>query len=181
MSLTDNAWPVVIVFGIAGAVCLQQWSQRQTKNWVIAAVVLFGLGAGAWAVERLIVTPGEELQAQTLQLVRDFQAQRRAEVMDAIDPKATRLRDRADWGLKTVTVRDFRMTGMQVNLSNDDRTAECRFHVSAEVELRSAGNVGRHPSYFSSTWKRDADRWRMTDIIELNPINGRPHDQPHVP
>ena len=173
MWFTENAWPPIIVIGVAILFLAIRWTQsQQTRDlkWIIGLCVL---GPGIWMVERLIVTPREEVDFSVRSLVLDFQQKRTAEVQNGISQQAPQLRSMAQAAIDFVSLgEDLRISDVQVEVNEPPTRARVDFRVNATIILKAGGDVGRKPTRWKGTWLKEVDRWRLAELTELDPLNG---------
>ena len=68
---------------------------------------------------------------------------------------------------------DYRITDVQIQTFANNTGATSHFRVNATVHMPTQGNLGHMPFRFNGKWRIEAGQWRLTEIEELDPINGQ--------
>lgn len=181
MWFTETAWPPIILLSIIAVGCLLTALQTQRAKWLVAVGLIALLAGAVWWIEKLIVTPAEQVEMNLLRLIADFQKHDEPQTLARISPASKGLIALAKVGLQIVDLDSaYRVTDVQIRTSANDTAAESHFRLNATIRLRNQGNVGHQPLRFLGKWKLEAGEWRLTEIEELDPINGEKLNRFHM-
>src|SRR5262245_25244877 len=91
MWFTENAWPPMLIAGLAALICLGMYNSDRNSKYLTAALFCLILIGGLFALEKAIVTDGERLQGEVTQLCDQFRRKDPA-TLDHFSQSATGLR-----------------------------------------------------------------------------------------
>lgn len=174
MWLTETPWPPSILVTILAIITLLWGYNRSHRGALIASGVLLLLIPAIFVVERLIVTPGEEVEALVHEL-RDAVVSRdidRTLSYFSEQIVAERLAIGTGMGLGYVKP-DVSITDLSVSVSQNS-TAESHFRANGTFVLDTPVASGeRHiATRWNLLWRREAGDWKIYAIDRLNPITG---------
>lgn len=164
----------VIVAAIFGVTFLQtgkRWAAAGAVAAVLASVALL-------VVERLVVTPSEEVRATLHDLEQTLDANDLPGVISFIDPDAARVLSSANARLPGVKIDDARITTpikVEVNEYGNPPTATAVFTGRIDVSGNFGGGLvaieGQpYIRRFTLKLRRGADRWLIYDYSEADPL-----------
>jgi hypothetical protein len=176
MWLTEDPWPPTVILLIAAAILGVVWSRNRRMLFLglaVACVVLVGV---VFLVERAVLTPAEEVEAQVY-AVRD------AVVRDDIEATVaflsrTALKERAlvAAGMTAGRVQPgARITDMTVNVTAGDTVAVSHFRANGVFtgdSLVVPGGDHRFATRWRVSWRKEGGEWKIFALERLNPING---------
>ena len=174
MWFTETPWPPIAILGLVGGAFLVTALQTQRGKWLIATVLCAVLAIAVWFIEAAIVTPGEQVEANLLAMVRAFQKNDDPGTLQFISPGSPKLMLLAKMAIPMVDINeDYRITDVQIQTFANNTGATSHFRLNATVQTPTQGNVGHLPLRFNGKWRIEAGQWRLTEIEELDPINGK--------
>ena len=173
MWFTENAWPPMLIAGLATLVCLALWNSNRRGIHLIAALICLLLCAGFYFLERAIVTEGERLQQIVVSLCNDFRNKRVAETVNHFSNAAFKEKALVLAAMAIVDVReDLRLTDFSTNLTNQNSRGTVHFRANATLAMPSQGDVGHYPSRFVLTFQREQGEWKIIEVERLHPLTG---------
>ncbi len=173
MWFTETPWPPIAILGLLGGACLFAAMQTQRGKWLVAAGLCVVLAVAVWFIEAAIVTPGEQVEANLLAMVQAFQKNDEPGTLKFISPGSPKLVLLVKLAIPLVDIgEDFRITDVQIQTFANDTGATSHFRVNTTVHTPMQGNLGHMPFRFNGKWRIEAGQWRLTQIEELDPING---------
>ncbi len=177
MWFTENAWPPMLIAGLAALVCLALWNSNRRGIHLVAALVCLLLCAGFYFLERAIVTEGERLQQVVVSLCNDFRNKRVAETVNHFSNAAPGLKVQVLAAMAMVTIHDdLRLTDFSTNLTNQNSRGTVHFRANATLSEVGQGNVGHYPSRFVLTFQREQGEWKIIEVERLHPLTGEKMD-----
>jgi hypothetical protein len=183
MWFTETPWPPIAVLSFALLVCLFVALQTQRGKWLVAAGLCIVLGIAVWFVEAAIITPAEQVEANLLAMIEAFQKNDEPGTLKYISraPASAGLVALAKIGIQTVDLKeDYRVTDLQIKTLANHTAATSHFRVNATLLLATQGNMGHKPFRFNGKWRIEGGDWRLTEIEELDPINGEVLNRFHM-
>lgn len=172
MWFTENAWPPMLIAGLAALVCVALWNNSRRKIYVVAALGCLLLSAGFYFLEQAIVTEGERLQKVVVSLCDDFRHKRPA-TLNYFSNAAVDLKAKVLAAMALVEVRDdLRLTDFQTNLTNQNSRGTVHFRANASLSVIGYGDVGRQPARILLTFQREQNEWKIIDVERLHPLTG---------
>ena len=172
--LTENPWPLIVGLSVVFVGLVVSWWTRQDKRLLVAAAVMVLLATGVWELERRIVTEKERLTARVLDF-RDVVQDKDEEfagVFDFFSNSEPSLKVMATAGLRLVTFEDrIRVTALETSLTSNSTRGETRFRANVSLDIAGYGSVGRQPTMWSLTWRKEADEWRIIKVRRFHPLS----------
>lgn len=141
------------------------------RKWQVVFSICIVLIPCLYFLESLLISPGEEVEAQLHELLVDLKAEDVDAISQCISPNRQELTEVARQGLKLIDISDgfhIRNVVTEVDPSGDTVVA----HVRANGNVAYGGMNTRVAGFWRTTWKRSADGWKMTDAVRLDPIKG---------
>ena len=183
MWFTETPWPPIAVLGLVALASLFAAMQTQTSKWLISVFLCLGLAVFVWAVERSIVTPGEKVEGSLLAMVDAFQKKNEVQTLRYISPApaSAGLVALAKTAIKLVDVKNgYTVSDIQIKTFANDTAATSHFRVNGTISVPSQGDLGHRPFRFNGKWRLEGGEWRLTEIEELDPINGEVLNRFHM-
>lgn len=181
MWFTETAWPPIIILSLAGVACLLVAMQTQNAKWLVALGLVVIAAVAVWFVEKSIVTPREQVENHLLSMIDAFQKNNEAQTVSYISPGSPGLVALAKLGIQVVDVDPgYRVTDVQIKTIANETAATSHFRFNATIRMPSQGNLGHQPLRFNGKWRIEAGQWRLTEIEELDPINGEVLNRFHL-
>lgn len=183
MWFTETPWPPIAILGLVALGSLFAAMQTQASRWLVSAILCLLLAAVIWTVERSIVTPAERVEGSLLAMIDAFQKKNETRTLRYISPApaSAGLVALAKTAIKLVDVKDgYTVSDIQINTIANDTAATSHFRVNGTISVPSQGNLGHRPFRFNGKWRLEGGEWRLTEIEELDPINGEVLNRFHM-
>lgn len=174
MWFTETAWPPAILIAAVAACCLFVGLLRARRSWLIAAVVIALLIPAAFIIERMIVTPGEEIERLVIELRNAVVARDVEATLAFLSPQADLERAAIRTGMALGHIKpDVEITDLHVNVTANS-TAVSHFRANGTFVLDTPLVAGeRHvASRWELMWRREAGAWKVYGIDRLHPVTG---------
>lgn len=174
--LFENPWPLLFFGGITLAIIAGGWLQTQRRELIyafVAAVLVFG---GLLALERIVVTEREELQATIEQIAREAEANNVEAMVRHIHSGAPGLKEHLRSRMALV---DISKVSVKNNLKAEfsggeaNRKAVTSFNVVVTASDR-AGLIKDQPfpRFIEVTFQKEDGQWRCVDFKDSEPQGG---------
>ena len=174
MWFTETPWPPIAILGVVALGFLLAAFQTQQAKWLIAIGLCAVLAMATWFIERAIITPGERVEANLLAMIDAFQKNDEPGTLKYISPANKPLITLAQLGIKVVDIEPgYSVSDIQIKTIANDTAATSHFRLVGSITVATQGNFGRKPFRFNGHWRIEAGEWRLTEIEELDPINGK--------
>ena len=166
---TETPWPPIFILGIVAAVLLAVWTSQKQGVWLIGAVVACLAAPVVYLIEKAIVTEGERVEQNVLDLTAAFQRKDRERVLSFFSAQAPDLRDMAVYALNLVDLpKGIDVKDLSVRLSNENSRAISHFRANGTVAVPGVGE--RHsPSRWEVTWQKEGTEWKIIEVVRLHP------------
>lgn len=169
MWFTEDALTPCALFGAAGLVTFLSGLSSSNRMRVVLGVLLMAVAGRAFAVDHLVITDREQIEARVQALCDDFR-HKRAGTVDYFSPTSPLLKAAVIAAMALVTVEDQpRLTDFDIEITNNGTRATSHFRANATVSVKEFGNVGHQPSRFVLTWSREQNEWRIIKVRRLHP------------
>ena len=160
----------MLLAGLAALVFLGIWNSERRNLYLVLALVCLALTGGFYALERAIVTDGEKLQQQVVQLCDQFR-KRDPATLDHFSPTAPELKSLCKTAMETVEVgNDLRLTDFHTTFTGQNSRANVHFRANATISVM--GHSGHHPFRCILGFQKEAGVWKIVDVQRLDPIKG---------
>lgn len=170
MWFTENPWPPMVLACLAALIFFAIWSNDRRNLYFVLGLIFLAMTGVIYAVERLVVTDGEKLQQEVVELCDQFR--RRDKVaLDHFSQSASDLKTLCQVAMDTVEVgNDLRLTDFATTMSNQNSQATVHFRANATISVM--GHSGHHPFRCLLTFQKEAGAWKIVDVQRLDPIKG---------
>ncbi len=176
MWFTENAWPPMLIAGLASLVFLALWNSNRRGLHLLAALGCLLLCAGFYLLERAIVTEGERLQKIVVSLCDDFRRKAPA-TLNYFSNGAPGLKAQVLAAMALVTIdKDLRLTDFHTTLTNQNSRGTVHFRANATLSVTGHGGVGHHPARLILIFQREQGEWKIIDVERLHPLTGEKMD-----
>lgn len=173
MGLLSDSWIIVLSLGIATLVALIVWTRHGGTIWRNIGILCGLLTLLVAAADILNVSDREVVAARLEALTKSFEA-KDPNTLVFVSAQSPELRGIIDMGMKAVTVRDVRLSDLDVRFTSDNTRAIVHFRASGDMDVAGFGNVGRQPAKFEAVWIREDGLWKLFRVVRKNPINDSP-------
>jgi 4-amino-4-deoxy-L-arabinose transferase-like glycosyltransferase len=173
MWFAESAWPTLVVLAIIAGWCVRNWTRDARRAWLAGAVLCLVLMPVVWWLEQVLVTPRERVEQNIFAITTAFQQKQRDALLDLISEQSPGLRLLAASAMALVNVDEgMRVSDLQISVLPGEQQAKSRFRVNAVVSGPQGVGRQHQPTRWEADWKLEGERWRMTQLIELDPITG---------
>lgn len=172
----------VLIEGLLAVVLI---NTRQLKVVLAMVGVLLLILAGV-AIEQIVVTDYEQIEAVLDGTARSLRANNVAGVLERIDPQAVEMRQRAEGALSQARITDAHFKDLKVHFKKlaSPPAADAEFIANIKGSYRTSidGGGGTLIRRFRISFRRQGDRWLMTSYQDLgSPVGpGRIPDGAHA-
>ncbi|MEW4487638.1 hypothetical protein AB1L42_06125 [Thalassoglobus sp. JC818] len=170
MWFTENAWQPMLLFAILAMIAGFGWYRRLQARYLVLCFCSLGMMGVAWFADQAIVTERERVHDAILEIAHSFAAKDFDGVHSRISQRSLDLQSLADLAMNFATLKDMRVTDIQIDLKSEETRAISRFRVNALITSEQ-GSI-RKPTYLEARWQTEEGRWRMIDVKALDPITG---------
>jgi hypothetical protein len=180
--ITETTWPLFLLASVLAIVCIVRWHRTRSLKYLGAVILLAGLCGVAFFLERSVITDRERIEQHVLDMTDAFRREDFDRCWSYFSPSASSssLEEDLRAGMSTVDVEDdLRITDLSVKLMANGTRATSHFRANATISFRQSidghrfvSNLGRMPSRWELTWRREKDDWKIVRVTRLNPTNG---------
>jgi hypothetical protein len=157
---------------LAAIVCFGLWNKDGRQLYFNLAVAFLAMTGGIYAVERAIVTEGERLQNDVVDLCQQFRRQD-PNILEHFSNTAPELKKLCESAMETVKVHDdLRLSAFETTFTGNQSQAKVHFRANATISTSDASAY--HPFRCVLTYRREAGQWKIIQVERLDPINGSP-------
>lgn len=172
--ITENPFPLLLIFGLLALALFAAWGNSKKPGYFFTGVGMMALAIVALLTEQVIVTPGEEVEARTSQLCREFQ-RKDPHIFTMISAQSPELKTLIETGFKVVQVSDdLHIDHMETRTIESGNRVVIRFRIRATMTIEHLGNVGSRTGLFELVWVREAGDWKLLRVNRLNPVTNDP-------
>ncbi|HBO45584.1 MAG TPA: hypothetical protein DD670_16975 [Planctomycetaceae bacterium] len=170
VALLESPMPVLFAGVIAVAILAVAFVNTQRAVFLLAIVGAVLLTLLGLAIEHLVVTPREEVEAELDALAAAMVANDAPAVLGHMSPSVdSRTRARAEWALARFTIQEAKVSNLtiEVNDLTSPPSAKARF----KGFIRVADTQGLIPGgqallNFTVDYRREGDRWLIVGHTE---------------
>ncbi len=171
MWFTEDPWPPVLILIVLAVVMGIAWNATRRGKYILFGFGAVVMGLGVLVVEDMIITPGEELEAQVLALADAVKRGDTPTVLEFFKSEA--LKSTVGSQLENITIEgDLPITDLEVQVDDKAITAVSHFRANTSARWKKAPPVSG-PSRWNLYWERTATQpWKIHKIERLDPIKG---------
>jgi hypothetical protein len=174
MWFTEDAWPPIILFVMIGLVLAFIAHSQQRPRLYVAAVFMGILCGMTYFIEKSVVTEREKIEDSIYDLARAFQENDQAGTLNYISPQNAKLQLMVIGALAAVDIDDdYRITDLSIQTSADDTLAQSHFRANVTATVLGRVDHVRQPTRWKVMWRKEDGKWRITEVHQLDPINGQ--------
>ena len=168
--ITENPWPGILAIAGTGLVLLIVGTGR-TKA---ASLICILLAVALYVVESMIVTTGEQLEANLNEMLDGFKNRDITQIASHLSADAQGLKETANEGLQLVDVsRSFHIKDVDTKLSDDGKSAWVELRGNGLLTVKSSNTPYHTATRWKTLWKQHSDgTWKLVEVHRLNPVNG---------
>jgi len=171
MWFTENAWPPMLIAGLVALIFIGMWNGNRRGIYLVIAGVCLAMIGVFYVMERAIITQGELLQQDVVQVCEQFR-KRDPAIVNHFSEKAGSFRLLVIAAMAVVEVRsEIRTTDFQTTFTNENSRANVHFR--ANGEFAAMGFSGAHPFRCILTYQKEGSDWKIVEVQRLDPINGK--------
>lgn len=161
----ENPVPIYAVGAVLSTLCGLAFLARRNLPSLLALVGVVGATLLLVLVERIVVTPREEVEEAVANLLYAIEANDLPTVVAAIDPAATGIRSDAETLMPMVNVTDTGATSLRVDIDTTDKPPRAVAMFRGKVDGIHKGS-GQRVFYFEEvrlSWVERDGRWLVED------------------
>ena len=172
---TENPMPPIVLAIVVEAILVVALAKTGRRSYLWAMLATAALAGAAVVIERLIVTPREEVVGALEEIRAIVEANDRGALLDRIDRGAVALRNRVQTDLSQLTVTEAKINDLRVLVNPDGQAAQADF--IGVVHLRGGGTIVLRNNvalrFDVGRRKRPEDgRWVVTGAEYRPPVGG---------
>ena len=173
MWFTEDPLTPCAILGAAGLFVLLMARSGDRLRMGVLGVMLIAVGACAFLIDAVVVTPGERLESRVRHVCDDFR-RGSPSTLAYFSDSVPLLKQTAKSAMDMVTVEtDPTITDFQIDFSKDGSRATTHFRANATISVKDHGNIGHQPSRFIVTWAHEGDEWKIIKVQRMHPIQDR--------
>ncbi|MBM83199.1 MAG: hypothetical protein CMJ78_21775 [Planctomycetaceae bacterium] len=173
MWFTETPWPPIVICSIIGAICLVDLTSRRRKISLIGVVLMAVASIAIFIIEEQIVTDSEQVEISVIAMATAFEEGELNACLDYISPQAVQIRGMVQAAFLTVKeVRGLKIKSLSVEMKANSTRAISDFRANADLAIRGYGEIGRRPSRWRFTWRKEDGAWKIVKVVRLNPLTG---------
>jgi hypothetical protein len=170
MWFTENALPPMLIAGIAALVFFGLWNGDRRNLYFLLGIACAAAMGVFYVVERQIVTEGERIQLDVVELCDEFRM-KDARALDHFSNQAPELKQLCKSAMETCQIGDdLRLTDFQTTLTNEGSRADVHFRANATIS--AMGFSGHHPFRCILAYQKEGGAWKIVEVQRLDPIKG---------
>jgi hypothetical protein len=179
-TLIESPVPVLLAGIVAAAILAILFfnSGRGRYLLFIGGVVL--LTIAGLAIEHFVVTEREEVESSLYGLADAMEANNKNAAVGFISPSAAAIKTQADLAFARFEVLQASISNLEITINDltSPPSAEARFNSLIRVRDRKGEMpYGGEPFYFIVKFRKESDRWLITDHKEkISSLSGPPRD-----
>lgn len=171
----ENPLPIWSLGAVCLAIAVIVFLSKRSLGAVLGVVGVIAVTLLLLFVERVIITPSEEVEESLTALMAAIEANDLPGVVGAIDPAAKAIRTEAETLMPQVKIKETGMASVQVEL-DDSNPLEATAFFRGRIDGTHA-RTGVRVFYFDQVeidWRKAGDTWRVIDYrakFRGKPIN----------
>ena len=169
-TLVENPVPIIFIGIVAEAVLGVVLLQTGRGVLLLAMLGVLLLVLGGVALEWLVVTEVERVEASLDGVAAALEANDSNAVVSYISPAASGTRSRAQWALSEYEVTDTTIRNLEISVNRltSPPTAEARFDGVISLAARKGAMLpyNNYPAQFTVKFRLEGDRWLITGHSE---------------
>jgi hypothetical protein len=172
MLLLENPLPGLIAGGSLTAMAVIAFLRSGRSVTLIIALLLAVLTMGLFAMEWLVVTPGEMIADRIHALAADLERNDPALVAEYISPRSPELQRYARQVLQHIKVKDAAVkTNLKVDVHLPQGLATAQFNSVVVIDAPRRDIVNyRHARLTTLKFRYEEGKWLISDFHEGNPL-----------
>jgi len=166
MWFTEDPWYPLLGCVLVFLALIGLWRTNPKPVYMQAMFGVVVLGALIVFVERMVVTPSEQIDDNIHDLVDSFRRQDLDRTFSHISESATNERMLISGAIGIVDLdEDLRITDMDVKVLDGGTSAKARFRVNATAD--AVGSSYRVRTRWELSFQREGDDWKVTRIQRM--------------
>jgi hypothetical protein len=153
------------------AVVLYNTGRGAVVGAMVAVLVVVGLGV---LIERIVVTDREQVADTLAGVASAAQANDVEEVLSFIDPASTGMRASVRMALGSARISEVRIYDLVVEVNEESNPPKAQAEFTGRVKGHYRGEAGSGEGMllrkFTVNFRRQGDRWLMTDYEDRGPL-----------
>lgn len=174
--LFENPWPLAAMGGLTIAILIGGFLQTQRKQLLLGVVGAAAFVAVLFVVERMVVTPNEEVTQTLHEIAADLQINNIEGVVRHIASTAPELERDARARLRGVTLEQVKIKrNLEIDVTppSNPSAANARFNCVVIGSDKSGVMGKRHGAFFFDVnFKKEQGSWRVASYEMKDPREG---------
>ncbi len=171
--LTENPWPLAIVFFLAaGFFAWNAMRSGQKKIWRLAGVCA-GLAVLPFVIDAIVETDNEQITESLEELAQgliDNDVEKCLSFVAGAENASDAVRQAIEQGLQKIDVHDLRIKNVRIKSTGTEAT--CDFRANGTVDVRDVANNQHAATRWVLTWQKTGETWKVSQAKRLNPVTG---------
>ena len=166
----ENPLPLLFVGVIVEAILISLLYGTHKKVWLLPIVGVLLVLVALVLVERIVVTPREEVECTVDQIADALRANDINAVLARLSDSARESRSRAKWALGRIEINGVKVSGLEVTVNSlrSPPTAKAVFSGVLKFDDRKKEYPYRaHAAKFEVDFRKEGGRWMVTGHREL--------------
>ena len=173
--LLEQPIPVLVIGVLVVAAMLFALLQTGNRRFLYLAAFAFVVCAGLLVVERMVVTPTEEIELTLNRIARDLESNDSDRILSHLTDGNASVRDHAEHALRLVEIHRVSVKpNLRVSFTDTAQTRATATFNAVVVGSERKGNFRNQtsPSFFVVEFQKQADRWRVASYERHPPTRG---------
>ena len=176
MVILEQPLPTIMIGMLLAVICLIGLLRTGLVRFLYFAIGIAAITVALVFVERVVVTPKEEIEGTLATIARDLESNDRPRILSHIATSSQQLRVRAERALKPIVVHRVSVKNnlmVTFDTERNPRSAQATFNAVVVGSERS-GSVQNQmsPWFFIVDFVKEGDRWRVADYARRSPQEG---------
>jgi len=169
----EQPLPIIAMGALLFAMLLGGLIKTGRRGLLGAMIAVVFATIGMLMLERIVVTPGEQIAATLQQLARDIQTNEPSLVFQHISATAEPLRNDAEMALERIEIHKVTVkSNLETEISANGEKATARFNASFDASAKSGLVNNQHAAWFFVVdFVKQQGRWLVTDYKRYDPLH----------
>ncbi|MEX0725500.1 MAG: hypothetical protein WEB58_18425 [Planctomycetaceae bacterium] len=175
MIFSETSWPGIVLCGLVALSCLLAYGSNQRRKFLYFALASVAISPLFVLWDQFVESESEKIEAAVVAMANDFRHGDVEGVIKWVNPAELKLKGLVYTAAEMVTVTsDVRITALEVKMAAGNNEATSDFRANADLDVIGFGDVGRQPTRWLLTWRKENNDWRIVGIERKNPLTGEP-------
>lgn len=175
MWFTETPWPPIVGLLIIAGILFILWAQSSRGIYVGIILLIFLACGGTWYVEKIIITPKEEIEAVVQGIANACETNDIPSTLEFVSVNAPDLRSKISQGMGMAKVKSG-ITIRDVEIKMAAQNSRAVSHFRANGYLTVFNQEQYVATRWLATWQREDNRWKLIKAKRLHPIKNEEID-----